>query len=352
MKNCQKLIVGMLVVILLMGMGIVASAKQVNVPLTLDDAIGFALESSIDYQIALLNWSNTEIDQKIQSLQPVQIEEDKLKMELAARQAQGALSTTQANVIFAVTQDYYALSRQERQLQIAENQLALAQHDLNLVSRRVSMGELPERELAKEQNRFNAVEASVATSKRNYANAVDNFFFLLGMNKQWESVNLVSEVPVPEFDLSLAASQELAQQNNQAIWERKINFRLTQITLQKVMAQDPAPLVLQKAENNYLINRLNAVKAERSFDQRLVTDWYGLQDAKRLLDAANVDYNLARDDYRLKTTQLEAGLITRNQLLQSENSYLMAVNSLNERSVNYYMAVLRYQRELGVLSFE
>ncbi len=347
MRYLSKLVVFTVVLTLLFGLSALGANKQTDVPLALEVAIEFALDSSIEYQIAILNWENTEIDRKIQALQPVQTEEDRLRMELANRQAERSLNNVLSNVVFSVTQDYFNLSKLERQVQLAKNQLALAEHDFNLVQRRVAMGELPERDLAREENRFASVRASVVSAERGYQTGIDNFFFLLGMTTEWDSVTLITEVPMIDFDLSLAESKTLASEKNYDVWEQAVNGKLAKIALQKVMAQDPAPLVLQKAENNYKINQLNGIRAERSFDQKLVNDWYSLQDAQRAVDAAEVDLALAKQDYNLKTTQFDAGLLNKNQLIQSENGYLNAISTLNDRKVSYLTAVWRYRADLG-----
>src|SRR5690606_36331838 len=76
---------------------------------------------------------------------------------------------------------------------------------------------------------------------------------------------LVDEPVAVPFDWTLEETLAYALEHNFSVWEREMNLRIAQMDMEALRAQDPAPLQLQKAENNLRITELNAAQAERSF---------------------------------------------------------------------------------------
>ncbi|NLY11775.1 MAG: TolC family protein [Firmicutes bacterium] len=350
MKNRLGLLKSLSVIalVLVICSGVISADTSKVLTLTLEEAIDLALENNIDYQIELLTWENTQIDEKIRALRPLETEEEKLQFKLLTRTNEENLNRAYVSAIVNTIRDYFNLQKLGRLVEIAENNQAVAQNSYQLVKRRVELGELPERDLLREEKSYEASQAALASAQRTYQNALNDFLFVLGVIGNYDKAVLPSEVPVVTFDLELNDTLRLAKENNLGIWQQSINYRLAEINFEKIKAQNPAPLELQKAENNFAVTVLNQLKVERNVERQFVDRWYSMQDSKRSLESANLNLRFAEEDYQRSIKQHEIGLITETQLTQSKNSYLNTVNQTMDTRVSFLTSVIQFRSDLGL----
>src|SRR5690606_32590369 len=133
-------------------------------------------------------------------------------------------------------------------------------------------------------------------------------------------------VAIP-FDWTLEETLVYALKHSFSVWERETNLRIAEMDLEALRAQDPAPLQLQKAENNFRITQLNALKADRSFRNSVANAYHSLMDAARRLESAKVEYELALASFEVERRQYELGLTTDTEWEQAQLDRINAEQS-------------------------
>ena len=111
MKNRLGLLKSLSVIalVLVICSGVISADTSKVLTLTLEEAIDLALENNIDYQIELLTWENTQIDEKIRALRPLETEEEKLQFKLLTRTNEENLNRAYVSAIVNTIRDYFNL---------------------------------------------------------------------------------------------------------------------------------------------------------------------------------------------------------------------------------------------------
>lgn len=301
--------------------------------LTLADAIELAFSYDVDHEIARLNWDNARIDNLIaQASGPVSAYE-RLQRELQERRAENAYVTARKTLVLGVVQEYFDVKQAERQVEIARRQADIAKHELEIVRQMVRIGERHPQDELREQNRVANAELSAETAARTYASREAAMLHRLGLAELVRPV-LVDEPEAIAFEWTLEQTLAYALDANFSVWERDMNMRIATMDFEALRVQDPAPLQLEKAENNLRVTELNTLQGERTFNINVVSSYYGLIDAAKRLDAARVDYELAQAAHESARRQYEAGLTTeidweraQLELLNAQQTYRDSVTT-------------------------
>lgn len=290
---------------------------QQVVALTLDDALALAFEYDVEHQIARLNWENARIDNVIaQASGPVSPYEA-LQQQLQERRAENSYITARNSLILAVVQEYFDLQQARHQADTTRHQLDIARRELDVVKEMVRIGERHPQDELREQNRVAGAQLAADTAARTLANRTDAFLHRLGLSEH-VALELVDEPRAASFDWTLEETLAYALAHNFSVWEREMNMRIAAMDLDALKVQDPAPLPLQKAENNFRIAELNAMEAERSFRISVTNAYFSLADASRRLQSAAVDFELALAAFESARRQHEAGLTTETAWQQAQ----------------------------------
>lgn len=307
--------------------------------LTLDRALELAFEYDVDHEIAGLNWENARIDNLIAQASGPVSPYDQLQRQLQERRAQNNYVTARNNLILAVVQDYFDLKQSRHQAETARRQLDISLRELDVVREMVRIGERHPQDELREQNRVAGTELSAETAARTLANRTAAFLHRLGLPEDVELV-LVDEPWAEAFDWTLEETLAYALDHSFSAWEREMNRRIADMDFEALKAQDPAPLQLQKAENSYRITQLNAMEAERSFQNNVTNSYYSLADAARRLKSGEVDYELAQAAYESARRQHEAGLTTDTDWERAQLDLASAEQSYRESVLAYMRARL------------
>src|SRR5690625_860742 len=98
-----------------------------------------ALQADIDYQIALLTWENAEIDHQIAATGSSVTPYEALEQERSFRRSESTFTTAHHNLVLDVIRDYFAVHQatvdldiRERELEVAEVELAQLEEKLNI----------------------------------------------------------------------------------------------------------------------------------------------------------------------------------------------------------------------------
>lgn len=323
-----------------------ASDQGERVSLTLHDALVFALEYDVDHEIARLNWENARIDNLIaQAAGPVSPYEA-LQRELQERRAENTYVSARNGLMLSIVQEYFDVKQAEHQADVARVQADIARRELDVVKQMVRIGERHPQDELREQNRVATAELSAETAARSYQNRTAALLHRLGLSDTVQLV-LVDEPVAPSFDWTLEETVAYALQHSFAVWEREMNLRIATMDFDALQVQDPAPLQLEKAENNLRITRLNALQSERSFHNNVTTAYYGLTDAARRLEGATVDFELAEAAFESARRQHEAGLTTDVEWERARLDRKNAEQSYRESVVSYMRARLDLFQLIG-----
>lgn len=327
--------------------GVVAQEAQPDVyRLTLAQAVAMALEYDLEHAIARLQWENAQIDSRIaQASGPVSAY-DRLRQEMQERRAQNDYLSARRSLVINVTQEYLNLKQALRQLEIAQRQLELARQQLAIVQEMVRIGERHSQEALREENRVAGLELSLATAERNVEGRRQSLLARLGLPLDAQ-LELVDEPDTILWTWTLEETLAYAQEHAYTVWERQANLRLAAMDLEALRVQDPAPLQLEKAENEYRIAEMQAQQAQRSFQNNVRTAYHGLSDAARRLQTSAVDYELAVAAHETARRRYEAGLTTDLDWAQAELDLLSAVQSRHEAIYNYVLSRMELLSLIG-----
>lgn len=332
-----------LLIVLLLPVGAAGAERT----LTIEEAVRLALDADIDYQIALLTWENAEIDDRIARAEGEMTPYEQLQRELTLRRAQNTFSQAKNNLILSVISDYIGLIQAAQQLEIRERQLSLAEAELHRTEQMIAIGNATEQDRLRQINQVVNAELSVEAARRTYETRRNSFLQRLGLSGD---VHLVLEdtLPVRPFAYALDEAIEQAREVSFEVWERQMNLRLAEMDLKSLRTQSPAPLALQKAENNFRIQQLNAEKAEAQFITQFTNQFHAVADTWKQLENAERDYRVAMESYKQTVRQYEAGLKTEQEMAQAEIDRLSAEQSIVDARNNYATQLLELELALGV----
>ncbi|MBO8142295.1 MAG: TolC family protein [Firmicutes bacterium] len=314
--------------------------------LTLEEAVELALAYDLEHEIARLNWENARIDSRIAQASGPASAYDRLQQELEERRAENTYQTARRTLVMDVVEQYLNLKQAERQREIARRELAVAREELAIVREMVRIGERHAQDERREENRVAGLELSADAAARAYETQLREFLARLGLPEN-AAVELVDEPELLPFDWDLDATLAYAQEHAFAVWEREASLRMAAMDLEALRVQDPPPLQLEKAENEYRIAELNALQAERSFANDLRSAYYTLMDAARQYDSAAVDLELAQAAYDVARRQHEAGLSTDLDWAQAEIELLDAERAYYDSLYAYVTVRLELLNLIG-----
>lgn len=328
------------------GWALAQEAPSQPMALSLAEAVDLALAYDLEHAIARLQWENARIDSRIaQASGPVSAY-DRLVQERQERRAENDYRSARRALVINVFRDYLDLKQAQRQVEIARRELEIARQQLAIVREMVRIGERQAQEELREENRVAGLELSLETAERNMESRRRALLQRLGLPEETR-LELVDEPePVP-WTWDLAQTLAYAEDNAFAAWERRANLRIAAMDLEALRVQDPAPLQLEKAENEYRIAQMSAEQAARSFQNSVQTAYYTLSDAARRLETAKVDYELAVGAHDVARRRYDAGLTTDLDWAQAELDLLNAQQSHYDAVYTYVLARLELLSLIG-----
>lgn len=314
--------------------------------LTLAEAVDLAFAYDLEHAIARLQWENARIDSRIAQASGPVSPYDRLRQELQERRAENDYLSARRSLVANVVRDYLDLKQAQRQLEIARRQLDLAREELAIVREMVRIGERHAQEELREENRVAGLELSLATARRNQENRRRALLQRLGLPED-AHVELVDEpVPVP-WSWDLDETMAYAEEHAFAVWERQANLRIAGMDLEALRVQDPPPLQLEKAENEYRIAEMNAQQGRRAFENSVRNAFHALSDAARRLETAAVDYELAVAAHDTARRRYEAGLTTDLDWARAQLELLNAEQSHHDAIYSYVLARMELLSLIG-----
>lgn len=314
--------------------------------LSLKEAVHLALEADIDYQIALLTWENAEIDHKITAIDDNVTPYESLERERNFRRAENTFAQAHNDLVLDILRDYVSLKRAAVDLDVRTREVEVAEIELAQLEEKRNIGNATEQEHLQELNRVETARLRYESAQRTYETQRKQFIRRLGLP---EDVQLVVEdtLPIHPFDYELEHVLEQARQASFHVWDREAAMELARLDLEKVRSQNVAPLTLQKAENDFRIEQLQAEKEENRFMSDTVSAYYDIADAWRELANAERDYAVAQEQYNQTLRQYEVNLITDLVMKKAEIDFLNARQTLRNVQNDYALSLLEFEVMLG-----
>lgn len=314
--------------------------------LTLTEAIRLAFEYDVDHEIARLQWDNARIDNLIAEAGGPISPYEQIERELQERQAENAYVTARSNLVSAVVQDYFDVKQAQHGAEVARRQAAIAQSEMDVVRQMVRIGERHPQDELREQNRVASAELAAETAERTSAARMAALLHRLGLSGE-PAPRLVDEAEAVPFEWTREETLAYALEHSFSVWERDMNLRIAKLDLEALEVQQPAPLQLSKAKNNFRVTELNALEGDRAFRNNVTTSYYALTDAARRLEAAEVDDELAEAAHESARRQHEAGLTTDVEWERAQLDRAEAAQSRHDAVVAYVRARLELFALIG-----
>lgn len=315
--------------------------------LTLNQGILQALEHSLDYKMALLNWENAMIQEKITALDPPKTEEERIRLSIDQKGVERDLEVSLIDIILNTTKDYLKIESLALQVEIAELQLKQAFDSYNLMKEKVAVGYLGERNLLEEENRLKNAEISFDRALLDYEREKDSFLLGLGILDKSVEIVPMNNLEMPVIPYSFSQAKVFFLESNFSLWERERRLRLSEINLEKMRVQGAGALEIQIAENRHQIDVYNLEKSILNLEDQFRRVWYNLEESERRLEMAYLDLLLAREEHSQKEKEYQMALITDTEIIRSEIALLSAQRSYIERKHSHYTEILTLLKDLG-----
>ncbi|MBT4484609.1 MAG: TolC family protein [Candidatus Latescibacteria bacterium] len=138
----------------------------------------------------------------------------------------------QINIIYRVTDGFYALYRATREVEIASERLANSEEAFRIAKLKGETGRIPEgdvliAEIEASQNRASLLEQEGALER-----AKDAFIQLIGL-EQSEDVRIVTDLKYDTFDVNMDKAIGEALKNRMEIYESELDIKLQEISIDK-----------------------------------------------------------------------------------------------------------------------
>lgn len=348
-RPCGVVMVAALVLAGLMagaGSVLAQESRGQTMALGLAEAVELALSYDLEHAVARVQWDNARIASRIAQASGPLSPYDQLKQELEERRAEHQYVSARRSLVTNVIREYLELKQAERRLDIARRQLDVGRQELAIVRELVRIGQRHQLDELREANRVEELALEVDAAERDYETRRRAFLQRLGLDEDVQ-LRLVDEPEAMPWTWDIGQTLAYAAENAFSVWERAATLRIAAMDLEAVRIEDPPPLQLEKAENDYRIAELNAQQAERTFVNSVRTAFHKVTDAARRLETAAVDYELAKAEYDVARRRHQAGLTTDLDMERAEIELRSAEQAHYDALYTYVLARLELLNLIG-----
>ncbi|NLY29493.1 MAG: TolC family protein [Firmicutes bacterium] len=313
--------------------------------ISLNDAIHRALQESLEFKIAQLEWENAKLAYQKASADNLltQSAYNQRLAELDLLKAEKAYKNSIANVVVSAVEKFRDVTTAQMNLRISEEQLRLKQKAKDLTEKKLQMQNASEYDLLQ-------AEAALASSEMEHQAAVNS----LEEKKQafWLLIN--SQDVMPDGSLSFAPFEaELAEvlpgllEASVAIKEAEDSLALSRLNWERLRLEETADLMMREAENAVRLAELRVEQAKANLTQQAQAAFNGVKQAEQAYRARQVSLQLEQRVYDITKGQVEAGLKTDDDLSNAQISLWQAERSVYEALSNYIVAYLQWEDLIG-----
>jgi outer membrane protein TolC len=316
-----------------------------NRDISLNDAIYRALQESLEFKIAQLEWENAKLAYQKASADNLltQSAYNQRLAELDLLKAEKAYKNSIANVVISAVQKFSDLHIAEMNLTISEEQLRLKQKARDLTEKKLKMQNASEYDLLQ-------AEAALASSQMEQQAAVNS----LEEKKQTFCLLINSENVMPDghlnfvpFEADLTDILPRLLEASVAIKEAEDSLALSRLNWERLRLEETAELTMREAENAVRLAELRLEQARANLTQQVQAAFNKVKQAEQAYRARQISLQLEQRVYDITKGQVEAGLKTEDDLANAQISLWQAERSVYEALSSYIVAYLEWEDLIG-----
>ena len=328
---------------------VLLSAQGLAQELSFDDAVELMYENNTTLKIAQLNLEIAQIDydKAMASNLMSGSQHSAMQAEHSLERAKNTYRNTRQNSYLEIFRAYTDVLAAERTLEIRELELITAEHNFTVVQEKVRIGDAGKLDELQEMNRVEAARRNENTARQTLVEKQRVLRRLVGLSDD-ATLELSSDFPVPELELSLEDSIQIGLDNSFSLWDQEYSLELQERQLQTSRIDGTPPIDLKRAELNAQIARLNLEQEKTNIAESIASAYHSLVESRARYTSATRDWEIAQESYEIYERQAEIGLITDMQLLQQKISMLNSRNALVDASVGYLTSYIQFHHTLGL----
>lgn len=270
-------------------------------------------------------------------------------VEFTFNRAKWDVETTENKVKYNVEKAYFDLLQVEKELQIAEENLALAQKQYDHGKLRLDVGMISQQQLLGLEFNLSQAMSGHESARMYYGLQKMSFRNTLGMPFDKEFV-LTDTIEVREYEeIDLEASIESALEENLAVRMAKENYELTELMLEAVAVKYPdityryrtQAAEVAKAEQSY-------VQTKNGIEMQVRASVVGLHTAEKQIATFEKAVFQASEGVRIAELSFELGQNTATEVAQANLNLMNAKKNLAQQIHAFNMALLDYKYSVGI----
>jgi outer membrane protein TolC len=319
------------------------NANAAEIPL--GDAVHRALQESLEFKIAQLEWENAQLAYQKASADNLlaQSAYNQRAAELDLLKSEKAYKNSIANVVISAVRAFNDVSLAQMNLKISEEQLRLKQKARDLTEKKLQMQNASEYDLLQ-------AEAALASSQMDYQAAVNSLeekkqnFWLLTSSEAVMPDGGLNFVP---FEWELAGVLPGLLEASVAVKEAEDSLALSKLNWERLRLEGTADLMMREAENAVRLAELRLEQARTNLTQQAQAAFNWVKQAEQAYRARQISLQLEQRVYDITKGQVEAGLKTEDDLSNAQVSLWQAERSVYEALSNYITAYLEWEDLIG-----
>jgi len=356
---------------------LVIEEEVVIIELSLEETIEYALENSLDMKVirSALDVAEIVYEDDIRDLRDLKrnlkveprlfimagVDDATVQKKLvengymekgtlfSLNRAKWDVETTENKVKYNVEKAYFDLLQVEKELQIAEENLALAQKQYDHGKLRLDVGMISQQQLLGLEFNLSQAMSAHESARMYYGLQKMSFRNTLGMpfDKEFE---LTDTIEVREYEeIDLEASIESALEENLAVRMAKENYELTELMLEAVAVKYPdityryrtQAAEVAKAEQSY-------VQTKNGIEMQVRASVVGLHTAEKQIATFEKAVFQASEGVRIAELSFELGQNTATEVAQANLNLMNAKKNLAQQIHAFNMALLDYKYSVGI----
>src|SRR5690554_2026185 len=316
--------------------------------LDLETAVDRALENSLDYQIATVDFEKSKLEHQKSIagnlLQPSRYNE--LSMEISRISGENTYRNTGFQVIQNTIRQYGELWLSDLDLEIKEKNLELEKMRLEEARAQYEIGDIGSITLLERENSYKDTDFNLEMVRDDYQQKSRQFRAELGWDAELKFKGLSYE---NDWTVSEEEALETALNNSIDLLLSKKRLELAEIDLERasVSAAELDKKIKDKALES---SRLEVKKRQDNLVNSIQQTYYQFKQAVKSLELAEERLRGAEERYRLREEQYQAGLITKIELLEFEVNMLQARYNYLSRITDYLLSEESLRQEMVIES--
>lgn len=316
--------------------------------LTIDQALEKAWQNNLNLQKASLTLNNARISYKKAKANVLQSQSkiDQKQAELDWQQAQNTFEKSKNEAEIEAISLYNNLKYLLSLLPLKQEKVELAQNSLDRVREKVRAGTAGELEELAAEISLETSRQQLESTEQQLDIARESFSLATGIENMLE-FELVSELEKGVIEDSLDVYITTALQKREEIEFARRNIEIAADRLEQLKITDSPWLDIDKANNDLKLFQVTLKLLEQSIKSEVWPRYQQLESLSSQLELLTLKLDQARRNRENASKQLQAGLITKDELSSKEVSFKEAYLELQKSKGSWYVAYLNLQISAG-----